>query len=131
MCAKDPQGGKSIEFFRKKAEILLDTWKEADLRDNFLGPIVSLANFYSEDLHYTTFSESYLTTKLNSIPLKGNVEWMVAMGFENPRTPFFFIHEYKPSSGGNDAKGQLLSGMMAAKALNQNPSDKYSPYLLF
>ena len=117
-----------LDIYRTKAEVLIDTWKEADLRDNFLGPVISLANLYSEDLHYTTFSESYLTTNYNSIPLRGNVEWMVAMGFENPRTPLFFIHEYKPSVGGNDAKGQLLSGMMAAATLNRNPSDKYAPY---
>lgn len=117
-----------LSIFRQKAEVLMDTWKEADLRDNFLGPVISLANLYSEELHYTTFSESYISTTYRSIPLKGNVEWMVAMGFENPRTPLFFIHEYKPSFGGNDARGQLLSGMMAAQALNENPRDKFQPY---
>ena len=91
--------------------------------------MISLANLYSEELYYTTFSESYISTQYNSISLKGNIEWMVAMGIEIPRTPFFFIHGNKPSSGGTDAKGQLLSGMMTAQALNKEPNDKYLPYL--
>lgn len=118
----------SLVFLRRKASKMIDMWKEADLRDNFLSPLINLANFHSEELRYTTFSESYISTSYHAITLKGNLEWMVAMGFENPRMPFFFIHEYKPSSGGTDAKGQLLSAMMTAQALNKTPNDKYLPY---
>ncbi len=118
----------SLIFLRKKASKMIDMWKEADLRDNFLSPLINLANFHSEELRYTTFSECHINIKHDTIPLKGNVEWMVAMGFENPRTPLFFIHEYKPSYGGNDAKGQLLSGMMAAQTLNKKPTNRFMPY---
>ncbi|MGB0929195.1 MAG: hypothetical protein ACPGVB_00370, partial [Chitinophagales bacterium] len=45
-----------------------------------------------------------------------------AIGRSQPRTPFFFIHEYKRQEGSsNDTKGQLLASMLAAHILNQTP----------
>ncbi len=40
---------QSLQFFGKRAQKGIHSWKGADLRDNFLGPIVSLVDFYSDE----------------------------------------------------------------------------------
>jgi hypothetical protein len=45
---------------------------------------------------------------------------MVATGKENPRQPFFFVHEYKQEKRREtDPKGQLLATMLAAQKNNK------------
>lgn len=116
-----------LAIVQKKA---IYDWKEADLRDNFIAPIVSLADFYSEELVFTSFSEAILQAEYKNIILKGNVEWMAAMGINQPNTPFFFIHEYKSEEpkGHSDGRGQLLAMMLTAQVLNQHPSGKFKPF---
>lgn len=119
-----------LQFFGYRARKAIYDWKEADLRDNFIAPIVSLADFHSEELVFTSFSEASLQAEYKNITLKGNVEWMTAMGINQPNTPFFFIHEYKSEEprGNIDGRGQLLAMMLAAQVLNEHPSSKFKPF---
>lgn len=121
---------QALDFFGKRAQKAIDSWKEADLRDNFIGPIVSLVDFFSQELVFSSFSESSVKVAYKNIELKGSVEWMVAMGIDQPLTPFFFIHEYKAeeTKSNADGRGQLLSMMFAAQLLNNNPTPKFKPF---
>lgn len=121
---------QSLQFFGYRAKKAIYDWKEADLRDNFVAPIVSLADFHSKELVFTSFSEATLQAEYKNIVLKGNIEWMAAMGINQPNTPFFFIHEYKSEApkGHSDGRGQLLAMMLAAQVLNEHPLAKFQPF---
>lgn len=113
-----------IELLRNKAAKYIHTWNEAELRDNFISPLVTLMDFNDSDLGMKAFSERDLATVINKVSLRGRVEWMVAFGIDEPIIPFFFLHEYKsasPSSQIGTGIGQVLASMVVAQHLNQNP----------
>ncbi len=113
-----------LDILRKKAAKYVHTWNEAELRDNFISPLVTLIDFNDSSVGMKAFSERDIGTEINKVRLKGRVEWMVAFGIDEPIIPFFFLHEYKsasPSSQIGTGIGQLLASMVVAQNLNQNP----------
>lgn len=115
-----------IKKLLEKANLFIDAWNEYELQTKFIAPITELVDFDNVKYYFSAFSERRLeatyTHKNINVSLKGKVDWMVAIGRSDPRTPFFFIHEYKRETGSSrDAKGQLLATMMAAHILNQTP----------
>lgn len=111
----------TMERLLKKANRFIKGWNEQELQTKFVAPITELVDFDNLTYYFSSFSERRLETTYQGIPLKGKVDWMVAIGRHDPRTPFFFIHEYKKQEGHvNDPQGQLLATMLAAHVLNQN-----------
>lgn len=113
-----------LDILRRKAAKYVHTWNEAELRDNFISPLVTLIDFNDSTIGMKAFSERDIGTVINKISLKGRVEWMVAFGIDEPIIPFFFLHEYKsasPSSQVGTGIGQVLASMVVAQNLNQNP----------
>lgn len=120
----------SLEKLCERAKHRIANWNEAELRDNFIGNVLSLVDFYSAEYYFAAFSERSIQAKVNNVTLRGKVEWMVALGGSTPKTPFFFIHEYKKEKGtDNDPIGQLLATMVAAQVLNKQPfqTDFFKP----
>ena len=82
------------------AEIYVEEWNEWELRDQFIGLVVNLANFNDPVRLVSTFSERNLEAKVKGIrdnqeiELSGKVDWMVASGMGLPEKPYFFIHEF-------------------------------------
>lgn len=110
------------EKLRKKAKKLIAGWNEMELQTKFIAPITELVDFDNLEYFFASFSERKLEAKYKGIPLKGKVDWMVAMGRHDPFIPFFFVHEYKKQKGfESDPEGQLLATMLAAHVLNQTP----------
>jgi hypothetical protein len=101
----------------------VDSWNEDEVKFFFIGPLVALVNFMSEN--FKAFTQRNLSAKImdiqgNETTLSGKVDMMVATGKENPRQPFFFVHEYKQEKRREtDPKGQLLSTMLAAQKNNK------------
>lgn len=116
-----------IEFLKKKqqkAEKYIGVWNEMELQTKYIAHITELVDFDSLEYFFAAFSERKLDTHYKKIPLRGKVDWMVAIGKSDPRLPFFFIHEYKKQQGYEaDPKGQLLATMQAAHVLNQQPEE--------
>jgi hypothetical protein len=98
------------------------SWNEDELKFQFIAHIVELAKLRGK--RFSTFSQRILTAKPNNILLNGKPEVMVAMGIEEPISPYFFIHEYKPTKSSGDPLGQVLSAMVAAQYLNKDDSDR-------
>lgn len=122
---------ETIERLLKKARPLIALWNETELQTKFVAPITEMVDFDNLTYFFSSFSERRLDTKFEGIPLKGKVDWMVAIGQQEPRMPFFFIHEYKKQEGyANDPQGQLLATMLAAHVLNQTPPRPtlFNPY---
>ncbi len=111
-----------LEKFRTHAEQNITAWNEAELRAKLIDPITMLVNFDDNKYLLTAFSERNMYAVLENTVLKGKVDWVVATGKNNPREPFFFIHEYKKESGGSEEPlAQLLAAMLAAQQLHQTP----------
>ncbi len=110
------------ERLRLRLQDFTDFWNEEDIKVFFLMPMIDVVNFY--DSSYRTFMEVTFEADLtdaqnNPCTLRGRVEMLVAMGRQEAKTPFFFLNEYKPQvKSTSDPKGQLLSAMLAAQALN-------------
>lgn len=121
---------KNIEQLRKSAMEYIETWNEDEYKFFFISQFIGLVNFSSS--YYKAFTQRPLSvsyengTKITD----GLVEFMLAKGLQTPRSPHFFLHEYKPEKRrDNDPLGQLLIGMVAAKKLNQDDKPIYGIYL--
>ena len=116
-----------IEELRTEAEGVIHYWNETELRENFIVLLTNLVKFKDRKNNFHHFSERYLNVSVTMKPLYqvklfGYADWLVATGIRSPKTPFFFIHEYKPEEGKSiDGRAQLLAEMYAAQVLNQKP----------
>ncbi|MEM7536459.1 MAG: hypothetical protein AAF639_30020 [Chloroflexota bacterium] len=126
-----------LEMLRQRARIYLDDWNEWELREQFIGSIVSLADLNDADKFFSTFAERQLKATVKGIrdeeeiELYGKVDWMVAKGMATPSSPYFFIHEYKQEESGTKSnRGQLLATMLAAQELNNDCQPIYGIYVL-
>ncbi len=109
----------NIENLKLKAKKYVTTWNEDELKMHFIAPFLMLVDFTTD--RYKSFSQRMLTALIGDVNVSGKVDYMVAMGLQKPRHPFFFLHEYKPARRStNDPDGQLLIEMLAAQTLNQN-----------
>ena len=95
---------------------------------------MGLVEFNDLERFVATFSERTLKAMVKGIQddkeieLSGIVDWMIARGRATPRTPYFFIHEYKQEESGTKSnRGQLLATMLAAQELNDDGKPIYGP----
>ncbi len=120
-----------MERIRARLENNADVWNEEELKMYFIAQLLDLVSFDGEN--YKLFYERKLTAERNGIKLTGDVDAMIASGnYDDPRQPYFCLHEYKQEKGKKEAdpRGQLLSEMMAAQALNDSEDTVYGCYML-
>lgn len=131
----DENEQKILRNLRIKAEAYVDSWNEAELRDQMISPILSLVDYSPIQYFFNAFAERRIEAIVNKVVLKGKVDWLVAFGKSSPHIPYFFIHEYKPQTGANsEPKGQLLATMLAAQVLNKKGiklPENFSPKITF
>lgn len=94
----------------------LDTYLEEELKAQFIIPLLNRIDFFYHGAR--GWYERPLKGTLNGIMLQGNTDYMVAQGIEKPKTPYFFIQEYKKELGDRHPKNPLLAEMMVAMQLN-------------
>ncbi|MCU0341529.1 MAG: hypothetical protein MUE30_16760 [Spirosomaceae bacterium] len=98
----------------------VEYWNEDELKFQFIAPFVRLVDF-NEVEGVSLFTQRFIKAKVNQVELGGVVDFVVAKGYEMPKPPYFFIHEYKQETRHSTSpSGQLLSEMIAAYSLNQN-----------
>ncbi|MEN9610026.1 MAG: hypothetical protein RLZZ628_840 [Bacteroidota bacterium] len=105
-----------LESKRVLLEQFYRTWNEDELKFRFIAQVVELASLIG--VGYNTFTQRVLSATVHGVLLHGRPELMVASGREEPKKPYFFIHEYKPSRKSEDPLGQLLAAMLAAQTHN-------------
>lgn len=113
-----------LQYLYENFAPFIEGWDEATLRYNFISPLISHVGLLSNKYRFANFWKVNISIDYQGISLKGNIESLVAMGVQKPRTPFFFIHEYKQQEGTGskgDVVGQLVSTMVAAQVKNQLP----------
>jgi hypothetical protein len=120
----------------ERLRIMADNWNEDEIKFFFVSNIVSLVDFFKQGV-YSSFSQRTISAKImdtNNVEmtLRGRVEFFVASGMQNPRQPFFFLHEYKPTykTTPSDPLGQLLISMLAAQNLNLKHRPLYGLYVV-
>ncbi len=120
----------TIEEYRLRLFDYIETWNEDEYKFFFISPFIGLVDFSSS--YYKAFTQRPLSLSYENgtKTTDGLVEFMLAKGLQTPRSPHFFLHEYKPEKRrDNDPLGQLLIGMVAAKKLNQDDKPIYGIYL--
>ncbi len=114
----------------------VEAWNEDELKFFFLAHVITLVNF-SKPKVYSSFSQRTIAVTLkdihqNDIPLRGRIEFFVALGEQIPRQPFFFLNEYKPltKTTPSDPLGQLLIAMLSTQSINTEPAPLYGAYII-
>ena len=110
----------------------LDGWLEEELKMNLLAPIFLLSEL-KEPQKIGVFYERPITAEIGAARISVVTDCMVAsvFGFTSPRTPYFFLQEFKKSKGDKqDPEGQMLAAMIAAQHLNQNGKPLYGSYVI-
>lgn len=93
-------------------------WNEQELSLNFIGPLITLVNFSTDNTNF--FAGREFEGVVNGEPMRGKPDGMVATGEMEPDSPFFCFQEYKKNIDPNgDPYGQCLAAMLVARELNQ------------
>ena len=110
----------------------LDGWFEEELKMNLLAPIFLLSEL-KEPQKIGVFYERSIAAEIGLARISVVTDCMVAsvFGFTSPRTPYFFLQEFKKSKGDKqDPEGQMLAAMIAAQHLNDNRKPLYGAYVI-
>jgi hypothetical protein len=120
---------KNIEKARLRLDSEGDFWNEEELKMHFLSPLFIEANLDVPE-KIKLFYERSLNAKINGETVNVVCDSMLATpyGINIPKTPFFFLQEFKKSKNADDAEGQMLIAMLIAQVLNNNKTI-YGAYL--
>ena len=120
---------QELERLRNKLQDNAEVWNEDELKFFFLSHLIDLVGY--ESPYYKAFTQRKLSATIGNIELTGVVDYMIATGIQNPRQPFFFIHEYKQERKREaDPLGQVLSEMLAAQAKNEYRYPIFGSYVV-
>lgn len=126
-CDIDEETKNDLERLQFLLKRNVHLWNEMELKMKFLGPLMNLVNYDSE--YYRAFMERQLTIKNGDETISGTVDFLIAKGFQLPRSPFFSVHEYKPDpTASKDPLGQLLIAMIAMYKSNQEEGLEFPIY---
>jgi hypothetical protein len=119
-----------LERLQTRLLRMADAWNEFDMSINFIGQVLNLIDYQEEK--YRTFFNHTLKANMNNKDISGRVDAMLAKGRQIPKTPIFFLQEYKQESNPNgDPMGQLLIEMLVAQHLNNEPEGEiYGCYIV-
>ena len=110
------------EYLTRLQTILVyrvDDWNEAELAEQFIGPLLNLVNFNTQQ--FAIFAERELTGCIGDYELSGKPDAIIAKGRRVPEIPYFCFHEYKREfEPKGDPLGQTLVAMLIAQELNEH-----------
>ena len=120
----------TLEELRQELLYTIDTLNEEELKVYFIGPLLRLIPFRSDNRR--PFLDRPMSfTYGDGQETSGKVDWVLAEGIQDPREPFFFIHEYKKEiEATGDPLGQLLIAMVGARRKNELLFPLYGCYVL-
>ncbi len=116
---------------RSNLEIKWDEWNEEELKMNFISFVFFVAQI-EEAKRISTFYERKLIGDVGNISISLIVDCMLASPTKSgqPKSPYFFLQEFKRSLGDNhDPEGQMLAAMILAQELNQDGKPLYGCWL--
>ncbi|MDM8525325.1 hypothetical protein QUF80_18295 [Desulfococcaceae bacterium HSG8] len=115
--------------FQKKLIRNVHDWNEAELTQNFIGPVFALVDYTTEQFNF--FAQRDFSGKVGDIEMTGRPDGMIASGFRVPKKPYFCFQEYKKEQDPEgDPAGQCLGAMLAAQEVNQHQHPVYGCYVI-
>ncbi|MDX2303895.1 MAG: hypothetical protein NW226_13900 [Microscillaceae bacterium] len=123
------QEHKALDSLKEQLIRNAENWNEDELKFMFISPLILLADLQSEKCKI--FTQRRISAEVQGIRLNGIVDFVLATGIDEPKKPFFFLHEYKQEKKrDNDPLAQLVAEMLAAQALNETPKPLFGCYVL-
>jgi hypothetical protein len=110
----------------------IDGWFEEELKMNLLSPILFLSDI-NEPKKIGVFFERPITAELEQGKISVITDCMISsiFGITAPKTPYFFMQEFKKSKGDKqDPEGQMLAAMLAGQHLNNNGKVMYGSFVV-
>jgi hypothetical protein len=110
----------------------IGSWLEEELKMSLLSVIFLLSDI-KERQKIGLFFERPITAELEQGKISVITDCMISSvyGFASPKTPYFFMQEFKKSKGDKqDPEGQMLAAMIAAQHLNNNGKVMYGSYVV-
>jgi hypothetical protein len=107
-----------LDNLLRKHRSSLSSYSEEELKMKFIGPILNRIDFNFDSVK--DWYERPIKTVINGWTIGGFTDYLVAIGDKEPETPFFFIQEFKPTSG-STPDDQVLAQMLVALELNELP----------
>jgi hypothetical protein len=130
------QDAERVEILRQDLAVNVNGHNEEELKVHFITPILNIVQMGKPDV-YKLFAQRNIAAMVTNKKgvtdkLGGRVEIMVAMGIQNPRHPYFFVHEYKPLNKNTpaDPLGQLVAAMIVAQVTNADEKPIYGLYVM-
>ncbi|MCP4109572.1 MAG: hypothetical protein GY749_29300 [Desulfobacteraceae bacterium] len=109
----------NLDYLGEYLRLRGHTWNETELRDQFIGPMIGLVNFDSDEFRY--FAERNLSGIVDNWELSGRVDAMIAQGRWEPKKIYFCMNEYKKEKEPEgDPGAQALAAMLVAQEQNAN-----------
>ena len=120
---------KELKYLSKHLFRNVEAWNEDELKFFFLSPLIRLVDFHSE--HYKPFTQRKLSAIIGDWEVSGIADFFISTGIQNPKQPYFLIHEYKSEKRkDNDPLGQLLAEMIVTQQLNKFDFPLYGCYIV-
>jgi hypothetical protein len=110
----------------------IGSWLEEDLKMSLLSVIFLLAEI-KEYQRIGVFFERPIFAEIENVSIKVIADCVISSvyGFASPKTPYFFMQEFKKSKGDKqDPEGQMLAAMIAGQHLNNNGKVMYGSYVV-
>jgi hypothetical protein len=127
-CEPDAAEKKLLDYYKDLLFEEVQNWNEDELKLFFIGPVLGLIHLKTP--YFKPFTQRTLTVTRGNISASGKVDFMLAKGKVLPKLPYFCLHEYKQENRrDNDPLGQLLIGMVAAQAKNNNELPIFGCYV--
>ncbi len=120
---------KELAYLSKHLFRNVEGWNEDELKFFFLSPLIRLVDFHSE--HYKPFTQRKFSAIIGDWEVSGIADFFISTGVQNPKQPYFFIHEYKSEKRkDNDPLGQLLAEMIVVQQNNDIKFPIYGCYVI-
>jgi len=119
--------GEDINFLKElinKNAPFIFNYLEEDLKIYFIAPLINKVDFFMVENKVRGFFESNLIYETENFIFTGDVDFMVSSGIKRPKTPYFFIQEFKKGKKPKDPEPQLLAEMISAVELNKSKKMK-------
>ncbi|MDZ7934620.1 MAG: hypothetical protein U5M51_06590 [Emticicia sp.] len=109
-----------------------DGWNEEELKMKFVSLLFDLADI-EVDNKIVSFFERPMNALINDFKISVICDCLLASpaGIATPRTPYFFLQEFKKQKGdSNDPEAQMLAAMLVAQHRNADQKPIFGAWLV-
>ncbi len=123
---------KRLDKLHQKALKSADGWNEEELKMKFISLIFDVADIEESD-KIVSFYERPMTAVLRNVKISVICDCLLASaaGIATPKTPYFFLQEFKKQKGdSNDPEAQMLAAMLVAQHRNADEKPVYGAWVV-